>query len=81
MRPCSLSLKGILTIKDSIVIGAAIDFQLKDQSMSWKDKYINYYQQITTNTSNGGSKSDDNAVNGTPDRYHLSNPENHSERN
>ncbi|XP_001943815.2 uncharacterized protein LOC100168324 [Acyrthosiphon pisum] len=49
--------------------------------MSWKDKYINYYQQITTNTSNGGSKSDDNAVNGTPDRYHLSNPENHSERN
>jgi len=60
-----------LQIKDSIVIGATIDTQLKDQSMSGNDK-DNNYEQSATDTSNSGSESDDNVVNGTPDRCHVS---------
>jgi len=49
-------------VKDSTV--AAVDFQGKDQSMSSKDNDKNY-EQNTTDTSNSGSESDNDVVDGT----------------
>jgi len=58
-------------IKDSTVIGTAVDFQPKDQSMSGKAKDRNH-EKNATDTSNSGSESEEDIVNGTPDRCHVS---------
>jgi len=58
-------------VKDSTVVVATIDFQPKDQSMSGKDK-DNNYEQNPTYTINSDSESDNDVVNGTPDRCHVS---------
>lgn len=57
-------------VKDSTVV-AAVDFQLKDQSMSGKDK-DNNYEQNATDASNIGNESDNDVVDGTPDRCQVS---------
>ncbi|CAI6350973.1 unnamed protein product [Macrosiphum euphorbiae] len=49
--------------------------------MSGKEENINYYQQSTISISDSDGESDDKVVNGTPDRYHVPNPENHSVKN
>ncbi|XP_015364951.1 PREDICTED: uncharacterized protein LOC107162514 isoform X2 [Diuraphis noxia] len=41
----------------------------------------NNYEKKATDTSNSDSESDNDVVNGTPDRCHVSNPENHSMKN
>ncbi|XP_022179489.1 uncharacterized protein LOC111040071 isoform X1 [Myzus persicae] len=65
---------------DSTVIGTAVDFQRIDQSMSGRaeDKR---HEKNDIDTSNSAIEPDEDVVNGTPDRCHVSNPVNRSLRN
>lgn len=60
-------------------ISVAVDFQRKGQSMSSEED--NGYEQSATDTGSSGSEFEGDVVQGTPDRCHVSNPENHSLRN
>ncbi|XP_025190776.1 uncharacterized protein LOC112591234 [Melanaphis sacchari] len=67
-----------LLIENSTDISGNTDLQYQDQSMDGDD---DSYEQSVIDTSNNSSESEDDVVNGTPDRCHVSNPWNHSAKN